>query len=341
MEEIRKKLGGANKELTQLQKEVTAIETKLEQKRSDRHNLLQACKMQDIRLPLRSGTMDDISQGEGSSQTEESSSQRTSSSVLAKEALIEIDYSHLSEDLKDALSEEEIKAETNTLQQRLNEQQSILQRISAPNMKAMEKLESVRDKFQETSDEFEAARKRAKKAKQAFEQIKKERFDRFNTCFESVATNIDEIYKALSRNSSAQAFLGPENPEEPYLDGINYNCVAPGKRFRPMDNLSGGEKTVAALALLFAIHSYKPAPFFVLDEIDAALDNTNIGKVANYIKDQSMQNFQAIVISLKEEFYTKADSLIGVYPEQGDCVISKVLTFDLSQYPDANPNPNE
>lgn len=341
MEEIRKKLGGANKELTQLQKEVTAIETKLEQKRSDRHNLLQACKMQDIRLPLRSGTMDDISQGEGNSQTEESSSQRTSSSVLAKEALIEIDYSNLTEDLKDALSEEEIKAETNTLQQRLNEQQSILQRISAPNMKAMEKLESVRDKFQETSDEFEAARKRAKKAKQAFEQIKKERFDRFNNCFESVATNIDEIYKALSRNSSAQAFLGPENPEEPYLDGINYNCVAPGKRFRPMDNLSGGEKTVAALALLFAIHSYKPAPFFVLDEIDAALDNTNIGKVANYIKDQSVQNFQAIVISLKEEFYTKADSLIGVYPEQGDCVISKVLTFDLSQYPDANPNPNE
>uniref|UniRef100_A0A8C2WZS1 Structural maintenance of chromosomes protein n=1 Tax=Cyclopterus lumpus TaxID=8103 RepID=A0A8C2WZS1_CYCLU len=341
MEEIRKKLGGANKSLTQLQKEVTAIETKLEQKRSDRHNLLQACKMQDIRLPLRSGTMDDISQGEGSSQTEESSSQRTSSTVLAKEALIEIDYGNLSEDLKDVLSEEEIKAETNTLQQRLNEQQSILQRISAPNMKAMEKLESVRDKFQETSDEFEAARKRAKKAKQAFEQIKKERFDRFNNCFESVATNIDEIYKALSRNSSAQAFLGPENPEEPYLDGINYNCVAPGKRFRPMDNLSGGEKTVAALALLFAIHSYKPAPFFVLDEIDAALDNTNIGKVANYIKDQSVLNFQAIVISLKEEFYTKADSLIGVYPEQGDCVISKVLTFDLSQYPDANPNPNE
>ena len=60
--------------------------------------------------------------------------------------------------------------------------------------------------------------------------------------------------QALSRNHSAQAFLGPENPEEPYLDGINYNCVAPGKRFRPMDNLSGGEKTVAALALLFAIH---------------------------------------------------------------------------------------
>uniref|UniRef100_A0A8B9JL49 Structural maintenance of chromosomes protein 1A n=1 Tax=Astyanax mexicanus TaxID=7994 RepID=A0A8B9JL49_ASTMX len=326
MEEIRKKLGSANKELTQLQKEVTAIETKLEQKRSDRHNLLQACKMQDIKLPLRSGTMDDISQEEV---------------LISLRRGTQTQRGRTVSEIRDALSDEELKGEMNTLQQRLNEQQSILQRISAPNMKAMEKLESVRDKFQETSDEFEAARKRAKKAKQAFEQIKKERFDRFNACFESVATNIDEIYKALSRNSSAQAFLGPENPEEPYLDGINYNCVAPGKRFRPMDNLSGGEKTVAALALLFAIHSYKPAPFFVLDEIDAALDNTNIGKVANYIKDQSVENFQAIVISLKEEFYTKADSLVGVYPEQGDCVISKVLTFDLSQYPDANPNPNE
>ena len=84
----------------------------------------------------------------------------------------------------------------------------------------------------------------------------------------------------MTSNQSAQAFLVPENPEEPYLEGINYNCVAPGKRFQPMSNLSGGEKTVAALALLFAIHSYKPSPFFVLDEIDAALDNTNIGKVS-------------------------------------------------------------
>ncbi|XP_069501341.1 structural maintenance of chromosomes protein 1A [Ambystoma mexicanum] len=346
MEEIRKKLGGANKELTVLQKEVTAIETKLEQKRSDRHNLLQACKMQDIKLPLSKGSMDDISQEEGSQENESvsSSSQKTttaSTTVHAKEAQIEIDYSDLSEDLKDSVADDDFKQEMTSLQQKLNEQQSVLQRIAAPNMKAMEKLESVRDKFQETSDEFEAARKRAKKAKQAFEQTKKERFDRFNGCFESVATNIDEIYKALSRNSSAQAFLGPENPEEPYLDGINYNCVAPGKRFRPMDNLSGGEKTVAALALLFAIHSYKPSPFFVLDEIDAALDNTNIGKVANYIKEQSAINFQAIVISLKEEFYTKAESLVGVYPEPGDCVISKVLTFDLTPYPDANPNPNE
>lgn len=118
----------------------------------------------------------------------------------------------------------------------------------------------------------------------------------------------------MAKNQSAQAFLTAENPEEPYLDGVNYNCVAPGKRFQPMSNLSGGEKTVAALALLFAIHSYQPAPFFVLDEVDAALDNTNIGKVASYIREKTA-SLQTIVISLKEEFYSHADSLIGICPD--------------------------
>ncbi|KAF4023050.1 hypothetical protein G4228_014626 [Cervus hanglu yarkandensis] len=143
---------------------------------------------------------------------------------------------------------------------------------------------------------------------------------------------IEVDYSSLRED--LKAFLSPENPEEPYLEGISYNCVAPGKRFMPMDNLSGGEKCVAALALLFAVHSFRPAPFFVLDEVDAALDNTNIGKVSSYIKEQTQEQFQMIIISLKEEFYSKADALIGIYPEHDDCMFSRVLTLDLSQYPD-------
>jgi structural maintenance of chromosome 1 len=116
------------------------------------------------------------------------------------------------------------------------------------------------------------------------------------------------------------------------LKGIIYNCVAPGKRFRQMDNLSGGEKTVAALALLFAVRSFNPSPFFVLDEVDAALDNTNIGKVANYIKDQSGKGLQCIVISLKEEFFQHAHALVGVYPIANDCIASEILSMDLTKF---------
>ena len=137
----------------------------------------------------------------------------------------------------------------------------------------------MKERLKETDSELNNLRLASKQAKTSFEKVKRLRLNEFTTCFEAVALRVDSIYKSLTSNASAQAFLVPENPEEPYLEGINYNCVAPGKRFQPMSNLSGGEKTVAALALLFAIHSYKPAPFFVLDEIDAALDNTNIGKV--------------------------------------------------------------
>jgi structural maintenance of chromosome 1 len=61
--------------------------------------------------------------------------------------------------------------------------------------------------------------------------------------------------------------------------------------------------------------SFKPAPFFLLDEVDAALDNTNIGKVADFIREQSASEFQCIVISLKEQFYSRADALVGISPE--------------------------
>lgn len=85
--------------------------------------------------------------------------------------------------------------------------------------------------------------------------------------------------------------------------GIKYEVMPLGKSYRAMQQLSGGEKSVAALALLFAIHSFRPSPFFVLDEVDAALDNVNVGKVSDYIRHRSRDSddshVQCLVISLK------------------------------------------
>lgn len=225
---------------------------------------------------------------------------------------IQIDYGMLSENLKD-LEDNDIKKVADKLYNSIKSLQETLTKIQAPNLRAIQKLELAQGKLQSTNEEFATIKKHNTKAKTAFERIKQQRYEKFTRCFDHVANEIDAIYKCLAQNNGAQAFLGAENPEEPYLDGINYNCVAPGKRFQPMSNLSGGEKTVAALALLFAIHSYQPAPFFVLDEVDAALDNTNIGKVAKYIE-QKKETLQTIVISLKEEFYSHADLLIGICP---------------------------
>ena len=109
--------------------------------------------------------------------------------------------------------------------------------------------------------------------------------------------------------------------------------MPPLKRFRDMEHLSGGEKTMAALALLFAIHSYQPSPFFVLDEVDAALDNANVAKIANYIRDHAGPGMQFIVISLKTGLFQGSEALVGIYRDQG-ANTSKALTLDVSPPPD-------
>lgn len=124
-------------------------------------------------------------------------------------------------------------------------------------------------------------------------------------------------------------YLDIEDSDEPYLDGIKYHAMPPLKRFRDMEHLSGGEKTMAALALLFAIHSYQPSPFFVLDEVDAALDNTNVARIANYIHDHAAPGMQFIVISLKTGLFQNSEALVGIYRDQTENS-SKSLTLDVS-----------
>jgi structural maintenance of chromosome 1 len=189
------------------------------------------------------------------------------------------------------------------------------------------------------------AREVAKVADEEFAQVRQQRFDAFMSMFTHVSEQIDPIYKELTKRENAplggSAFLALEDSQDPYFGGIKFDCMPPNKRFRVMESLSGGEKTVAALALLFALHSFRPSPFFILDEVDAALDNDNVGRVSNYIRSRSRRGVeqshqqgpstQFIVISLKDNFYDKSDVLVGVYREQAQDTSSSV-TLDLSKY---------
>ncbi|XP_068134304.1 structural maintenance of chromosomes protein 1B [Hyperolius riggenbachi] len=330
MEETRKKVLNINRELAKKQKEAMTVESLIEQKKLERHNLLLDCKVQDLQITLLAGSLEDIMEVDLKSDSE---STHTTADIYEREGNIHIDYMNLPDHLMSLTTDNEISAELMKLRQECMAHENNLLKTSAPNLRALERLQNISGKFQETTDAFEASRRKASLCRKEFEQVKQKRYELFSQCFEHVSVAIDQIYKRLCRNASAQAFLSLENPEEPYLAGIGFNCVAPGKRFMPMDNLSGGEKSVAALALVFAIHSYRPAPFFILDEVDAALDNSNIGKVTSYIKEQTRENFQMVIISLKEEFYSKADALIGVCVELGE-LCSKVLTLDISLYED-------
>ncbi|KAH8417963.1 hypothetical protein KR222_009416 [Zaprionus bogoriensis] len=322
----RRDVANLAKEIHNVGSQMSSTESKIEAKKNERQNILLQAKTDCIVVPLLRGSLDDAVRQSDADSTEPSTS-------MMNDNLIEVDFRSLPRELCKLKDDSAFKKTNEQLQKDLQAKLDILERIQTPNMKAMQKLDLVTEKVQSTNEEFENARRKAKKAKAAFEKVKNERSSRFVQCCQHISDAIDGIYKKLARNEAAQAYIGPDNPEEPYLDGINYNCVAPGKRFQPMSNLSGGEKTIAALALLFSTHSYHPAPFFVLDEIDAALDNTNIGKVASYIRDHTT-NLQTIVISLKEEFYGHADALVGITPAEGDCLISNVYIIDLTRYED-------
>jgi len=321
----RRDVASLAKDIASLSHQIQSIENKIDTKRNERLNILRQCKMDDIQIPVvGKASLDDFLTDQ------DTSDPSTSSNMQSKINDIQVDYRLLTRNLKDIDEPDQVKKTGDSLNKELQQKLDTIEKIQTPNLKAMQKLDAVTEKIQTTNEEFENAKRKAKKAKAAFEKVKNERISRFNKCLNHISEAIDGIYKALSRNDAAQAFLNPDNPEESYIDGINYNCVAPGKRFQPMSNLSGGEKTIAALALLFAIHSYHPSPFFVLDEIDAALDNTNIGKVAKYIREQ--HDLQTIVISLKEEFYGHADILIGITPQPSDCLVSRAYLYDLTNF---------
>jgi structural maintenance of chromosome 1 len=191
-----------------------------------------------------------ISNGDGIS-----ISQHETKQIYDLEDRFDLNFKRLRDELK-KISYEQVDKEEKLLIKQMSDIEIQLQK-HLPQTSAIDaRSREVKSTFDLTNAEFERARNAAKHARQTFEKIKKERYDRFNALYEHVSTCIDDIYKSLTNSQAAVACLTAEDAEEPYRGGITYNCVAPGKRFQAMENLSGGEKTVAAICLLFALRRF-------------------------------------------------------------------------------------
>ena len=357
-------------ERMQISKGMNSEEGELERLRGELHEVLQKSRVEEVHLPtLKAGGKrgsgaadadddenDDNSQG-SSSQADTNSQSNSQNSTLTESTHFsqtddrkvkkdrkdasKVDFSKLKPELKQRLtSDRDEKKIRSQFEQKLAKIQADIEAM-VPNMKANDAYENVSERLKESGKDFEDAKVQARDAAAAFNKVKNLRAKTFNKAFSTIDTALKTIYKDLTKSSKhplgGNAYLSLDDSDEPYLAGLKYNAMPPMKRFRDMEQLSGGEKTVAALALLFAIHSFKPAPFFVMDEVDAALDNVNVLKVCNYIRQRS-GDFQCIVISLKDMFYELSDSLVGVCREVG-MGASKTVTLDLGQYDGAVPAP--
>lgn len=283
---------------------------------SERLNLLKNCKIENVDLPLENGFLDSISLD-------------SSSEISSVAYSVYVDYSLLDLSLQErhsAKAEAELKIKIENVENDLQ--------LLTPNAKAMERLKEVDHKLKNFDREFTKARQDEKRASNRFSEVKQLRTDLFMSAFTHISERIDGVYKELTQSSGSvggSAYLTLEDEDEPYAGGVRYHAMPPMKRFRDMELLSGGEKTMAALALLFAVHSFRPSPFFVLDEIDAALDNSNVAKIASYMKRHAGVGLQFIVISLKSSLFENSDALVGIYREQRENS-SKTVSLDLRNY---------
>lgn len=109
------------------------------------------------------------------------------------------------------------------------------------------------------------------------------------------------------------------DPSDPFTGGILFSVRPPKKSWKRIQNLSGGEKTLSSLALVFALHRYRPTPIYFLDEIDAALDHRNVSTIGLYVANQA-KDAQFIIISLRTHMFELADRLVRTFWRFGSCI---------------------
>ncbi|KAH7729192.1 SMC familyC-terminal domain containing protein [Aphelenchoides avenae] len=198
----KKESQGVERDTHTSEKRLAQLEQLETQRAQQRHSLLHECKMNAIDLPLISGSLDAIVLNDDlsalESQLPNSSSATTSTQGASYNGAdeIEVDYSSLKHPEKKLKEESEVNKLVEKISKTVQEMEAALSKFSAPNMKADERMEVVKEKEAEAAEEAEAARKKARKARNQFEKVRNERIQRFNEFFQPVCEKIDEIYKA-------------------------------------------------------------------------------------------------------------------------------------------------
>ncbi|KAL0377550.1 UNVERIFIED_CONTAM: Structural maintenance of chromosomes protein 4 [Sesamum radiatum] len=146
--------------------------------------------------------------------------------------------------------------------------------------------------------------------KKQYDEWRKRRLDEFMAGFNTISLKLKEMYQMITLGGDAELEL--VDSLDPFSEGVVFSVRPPKKSWKNIANLSGGEKTLSSLALVFALHHYKPTPLYVMDEIDAALDFKNVSIVGHYVKDRT-KDAQFIIISLRNNMFELADRLVGIY----------------------------
>ncbi len=181
--------------------------------------------------------------------------------------------------------------------------------MGAINMKALEIYETAEREYNDLNAKKLILNTEREQVLLMINEVDTKKKDLFVKMFALINEQFKRIF--LQLNTKGEAFLELENPDDPLNAGMNIKVRLQGNKFLDINSLSGGEKTMTALAFLFAIQEHEPAQFYVLDEIDAALDKRNAEKLGKLVR-QYCSKAQYIVISHNDAVITEADQIYGV-----------------------------
>ncbi|MAG60865.1 chromosome segregation protein SMC [archaeon] len=263
------------------------------------------------------GKIDNLREKSRSSERELNMLSLKNAEVRAKLSILEEEFEQFKDvELCMKKSEKELYAEISRFE-------ALLSQMSAVNMKALEIYDKVEEEFNKLVEKKDSLLEEKTTILTLMNEIEVKKKEKFMGTFTEVDKHFREIFSKLFKKGDA--YLHLENKDNPFDDGMSIKVKITGKRHMDLKGLSGGEKTLTALAFIFAVQEHQPATFYILDEIDAALDKHNSDRLAKLIGMYS-DRAQYIVISHNDAVISEATHLYGVSMSDG---VSKVTSLKI------------
>jgi chromosome segregation protein len=210
-------------------------------------------------------------------------------------------------------------------QKRVNDLRRKLDRYGDFNMLAIEQYDSCKKRLDEMKDDFKVLQERRKRLLDITDKLESQRKTRLLSTLKEVNENFKVVYNRLSNGGRGELFL--ENPDEPFKGGLDMWAQPRGKSNKSrLQGLSGGEKSMASLSLIFAIQDHDPSPFYYFDEVDQNLDVPNSKLIATECRNRS-EAAQFIMVTLRKVSLELADHHIGI-THGGDGCSRRIVDFD-------------
>lgn len=277
-----------NSELEQLRKEEKEIGKELKGLRKERDELLEQMRAAEEEKRRIEAEIDRL---------EERIKLQNERLAMAESEIVEIGEVEVPENLPPL---EEVQRVLRAIDEELS-------KFGDVNLKAIQEYEEVKARRDEMVEKKMVLEKERADILEKIERYERMKREIFFEVFTAINRNFAEIIRELT-NGEGELYL---DSDDPFNSGLYIKVKPNNKPVQKLESMSGGEKSLVALALIFAIQMYKPAPFYAFDEVDMFLDGVNVGRVAKMIKKRS-KDAQFIVVSLRKPMLEQADAIVGI-----------------------------